>query len=778
MKLGENRFTGWAEWSLRTLDATLNGASGGLDWLTGSPPAKGGDPRQNDRPVDDLTANLANQALRALRRHWWSPAGWEEAAREISQCSVKATRQGLERLPAAALWALPWRLPLSWASLATQEGLRSITALQVVPPEGLADFLDFVVETFTDLDVYFTLRYQQELEGWRQRVLRHPSDGRARLELGRVYLKCGLFEEAVVELRQVEGPSRSVRTKAAYLALVASYRCGDLTGAFEDGARCLALAPDHERARFWLFLTAQKAGAYAKAVPVHQRMEAKDGYQPTVVRYEEVAAEIGLDKVSGGRGTAVADFFGDGLLHVAIAGAHAGLGLYRNRGDGTFEDVSVGSGLESCVYGFSLAAGDYDNDGRPDLFVSSLGFYDGRSLLFHNEGGGVFRDVTFEAGLGDWGPAFTATWVDTTGDGWLDLFVAHNLGGLFDRKVANRLYRNNRDGTFRDVTAEAGLDTPGPTIGACWGDFENRGLQDLFVSSLGRAQLFRNRGDGTFEDVSREAGVDLPAIGSVALACDLDDNGWLDIVQTTYSRPLEAIHTLRQGHGPRSGSPTRIFRNNGDGTFTNVSSQWGLTGCWGTMSAAVGDFENVGHRGLFLGNGDPGMDRTEASVLLASDGRQLRNVTFEAGLPFTGKGHGVNIADLSGDGRLHLLVASGGLYPGDLSSTAVYRPIAKTGRHLGVKLVGTVSNRDAIGARLALEVEGRRQHRQVSGGSGFGWMPLQQHFGLGSAEAVGDLEIRWPSGRLEVVAGLPLDSTVEITEGRAEHWRLLRGEGS
>ncbi|MCH9651585.1 MAG: CRTAC1 family protein [Deltaproteobacteria bacterium] len=774
MKPAENIWLEWAEWSLRTLDTTLTAASAGLDRLTDSPPANGRDPARDDRQVDDLTANLANETLRALRRDWWSSAGWEEATREITRCSAKATHEALESLSPAALLALPWRLPLSWASLATQEGLRSIPALQVVPPEGLADFLEFVVETFTDLDIYFTLRYQQELERWRQRVLRDPSDGRARLELGRSYLKCGLFEEAAAELRQVEGPSRRVRAKAAYLALVAGYRCGDLAGAFGQGIRCLELDPGNERARFWLFLTAQKAGAYSDAVPSNQRIQVRDGYHPTTVRFEEVAGEIGLDKVSGGRGTAVADFFGDGHLHVAVAGAHAGLGLYRNRGDGTFEDVSVGSGLEGCVYGFSLAAGDYDNDGRPDLFVSSLGFYDGRSLLFHNEGGGVFRDVTAEAGLGDWGPAFTATWVDTTGDGWLDLFVAHNLGGLFDRKIPNRLYRNNRNGTFSDVTLDAGLETIGPTIGACWGDFENRGLQDLFVSSLGRAQLFRNRGDGTFEDVSRHAGVDLPAIGSVALACDLDDNGWLDIVQTTYSRPLEAIHTLCQGKGPRNGSPTRIFRNNGDGTFTNVAAQWGLTGCWGTMSAAVGDFENSGRQGLFLGNGDPGMDRTEASVLLANEGRRLRNVTFEAGLPFTGKGHGVNMADLSGDGRLHLLVASGGLYPGDLSSTAVYRPIAKTGRHLGVRLVGTASNRDAIGARLALEVDGRRQRRLVSGGSGFGWAPLQQHFGLGDAETIGILEISWPSGKRESVAGLPLDSIVEITEGQSERWRRLR----
>ena len=771
---GPDAFAAWAQRGLAGLDGALAATGRGLDRLVGAAPPAGGDPERPALHPDDGTSRLANDALRALRRGWWAPSGWLEAAGEIAGRSLEVTRAGLVGQSPAALLALPLRLPLSWASLGTQEGLRTLASARVVAPRHLPDFLDFVVETFSDLDTYFTLRYQRELARWRQRVQRRPRDHRARLQLGRTYLKCGLFEEAAEVLRGLRDGPAGVIGSAAYHGLVASYRAGDLEGAFAEGVRCLDLEPRHDRARYWLFLTAQQAGAYPPSVPPALRMEVRDGRQPTALRLEEVAAQVGLDKVSGGRGSAVADFFGDGSLDVALAGAHAGVSLFRNRGDGTFEDVSVGSGLEGCVYGFALAAGDYDNDGLPDLFVSSLGFYNGRSLLFHNEGGGVFRDVTREAGLGDWGPAFTATWVDYDGDGRLDLFVVHNLGGLFDRKTPNRLYRNNGDGTFTDVTREAGLETAWPTIGACWGDFSNDGLPDLFVSSLGPAQLFRNRGDGTFEDVSREAGVARPAIGSVALAWDLDDNGWLDIILSFNAPAPAAIYTLRHGHGPADGSPARIYRNNGDGTFSDASASWGLTGCWGTMSAAVGDFENIGHGGLLLGNGDPGMDRTEASVLLANDGRRLRNVTFTAGLPFTGKGHGVNLADLTGDGRLHLLVAAGGLYPGDLSSTAVYRPAAKTGRHLGVRLVGTASNRDAIGARLTLAVGGRRQHRHVSGGSGFGWAPLQQHFGLGDAESVGPLTIRWPSGRRERVEGLPVDATVEITEGRGDHWRRLR----
>jgi hypothetical protein len=516
-------------------------------------------------------------------------------------------------------------------------------------------------------------------------------------------------------------------------------------------------------------------------------MKARDGFHPCPVELVDVAAELGLDKTSGGRGSAVFDVDGDGRLDVVFAGAHAGCSVFLNRGPGAdgklaFEDVSTGSGLDRCVYGFALAAGDYDNDGKVDLYVSSLGFFNGQGALMRNDGVGpdgrvTFTDVTAEAGLADWGPGFTATWVDYDNDGHLDLFLAHNLGGLFDRKTPNRLFHNNGNGTFTDVTAGSGIRTEWTTIGACWGDFRNCGLQDLFVSNLGRAQLFRNngaRGDGpgTFTDVSREAGVDRPAIGSVAFVCDVDDDGWLDIVQLTYSRTADYVHTLRTGEGPPGGSPMRVFRNNRDGTFTDVARDLGITGCWGTMSANAGDFDNDGRIDLFLGNGDPAMDRTEASVLLRNDGERFRNVSFAAGLPLTGKGHGVNLADLAGDGRLHLIVASGGLYPGDLLTNAVYRPRQLPGNYLNVRLVGTRSNRDAIGARLALAAGGRVQHRVVSGGSFFGCLPFEQHFGLGGLTAVDGLEIRWPSGLVQKVGGLPVNDTVRIVEGE-EGWERV-----
>ena len=763
-----------AEAGLTGMDEALRSTQKVLSRAVGEPvnPATA-PPTERPRNVDEATSELANRLLRTALRTPWRLDALPEAGRQALDASLKSFPLPGFHDPRRWL-GLPLQLPLAISSLVTQEALRGLAAAQAVPARLMPDFLDFVVEVFTDLHVYFSLQYQDELRSYQQKVERDPKDHRSRFGLARTYLKCGLYPQALAEL-EILGREPGWRRRALYESLIANYRAGETAAAIHSGARCLELDPSHERTRFWLWLAAEKAGGYPPEVGPELRMEARDGHRPIAVTFEDIASKIGLDKTSGGRGSAVFDAHGDGRLDVAFAGAHAGVSLFRNDGQGEdglvrFTDVSTGSGLDRCVYGFGLAAGDYDNNGRVDLYVSSLGFFNGQGALMRNDGVGddgqvSFTDVTAEAGLADWGPGFAATWVDYDNDGWLDLFIAHNLGGLFDRKTPNRLFRNNRDGTFTDVTDSAGIRTRWTTIGAAWGDFRNCGLPDLFVSSLGRSQLFRNNGDGTFTDVSRQAGVDRPANGSVALVCDIDDDGWLDIVQLTYSRPDDAIRTLRTGQGPPDGQPLRIYRNNRDGSFTNIAPELGITGCWGTMSANAGDVDNDGRIDLFLGNGDPSMDRTEASILLRNAGGRFDNVTFSAGLPPTGKGHGANLADLAGDGRLHLIVASGGLYPGDLLTNSVYRPVELPGNYLNVRLVGTTSNRDAIGARLALDAAGRIQHRVVSGGSFFGCLPFEQHFGLGQT-AADALEIRWPSGLVQRFGDLPVNATIRIREGK------------
>jgi hypothetical protein len=314
-------------------------------------------------------------------------------------------------------------------------------------------------------------------------------------------------------------------------------------------------------------------------------MEVTAGFEKPTVEFEDIAVRVGLDKTSGGRGVAIFDYDNDGYLDVAVASAFGGTTLYHNNGDGTFSDVSVGSGLDKCVNTHGVAVGDYDNDGYPDLFITRLGFYTGECQLFHNNGDGTFTDVTEQAGLRVWGPGFAASWVDYDGDGFLDLFIANNLGGLFERKTPNRLFHNNGDGTFTEVTEHAGLDTRWPSIGGAWGDYDNDGRPDLFLSNgLGRSQLYHNNGDGTFSDVSEKAGVAAMGFGSVPFWWDYDNDGWMDIGQFTWSDHEDAIYTLGTEKVRRMDIRCACITTTGTVRFTLVNRDLGLNGCWGTMS--------------------------------------------------------------------------------------------------------------------------------------------------------------------------------------------------
>ena len=627
-------------------------------------------------------------------------------------------------------------------------------------------FVSDTAEMFSEVGIFAGLQYRDLINKHKQRLAAHPDDHVTRCELGRTYIKLSLYDDAVRELEEA-AKAPETRALAMHEAAVAYYRSGRFEPAVRAGVEAMREDPANERTRSWLWLSAQSLGGYPDFVPAEFRMEQKTGHNPSRLRYEDISAKIGLDKTSAGRGTAIFDFNNDGHLDVAISAAQGGINLYRNNGDGTFTDVSIASGLDTCVNGFAMAAGDYDNDGFVDLYVTRLGFYVGEGTLYHNNGDGTFTDVTEQAGLRCWGPGFTPCWVDYDCDGRLDLFLTNNLGGLFDRHVQNRLFHNNGDGTFTEVSAAAGLSAVAPTIGACWGDYDNDGYPDLFISSgLGRPQLFHNNGNGTFTDVSIAAGFTDYVIGSTCFFCDYDNDGWLDIVQFAWSDHEDVVYTMRNGEAPPTGRVTGVLHNNRDGTFTLRTREIGLVEGWGTMSGNFADLNNDGRIDILLGNGSPRMDRVEPLILLENDNGIYRNTTFTTGLPFVGKSHGTNAADLFGDGRMSVLVAAGGAYPGDLLTTTVYCPKERTGNYLNVRLTGTKSNRSAIGARITLRAGGGQQMREVTGGTNFGCLPFEQHFGLADLTTADSLEIRWPSGLTQTFANPPVNDSIHIVEGK------------
>jgi len=734
--------------------------------------------RLDGAPVDgphDMDTAVSDFADRASRIARYVPLDTGEIA-GVSRALVDAAKRSFGYLdfkdPRNIV--VPVQMMMSVGSLAAQSALRGMMTYEMLGPKKVQSLAVDFFDMFTELQVFVGLEYREVIDKCEERLVAAPDDHRVRYEVGETLVKCGLYQQAVTHLRVIPVES-SYFAMGLHEMSVALHRAGRLEEAARTAIAALAANPANERTRSWLWLTAQKMGGYPEFVPADLRIQMTAGYEKPIVEFEDIAPRIGLDKTSAGRGIAIFDYDNDGYLDVMIAAAHGGCNLYHNNGDGTFTDVSIASGLDTCVNGFAITVGDYNNDGYTDVFVTRLGFYAGECQLFRNNGDGTFTDVTKEAGLKVWGPGFTASWIDYDGDGFLDIFIANNLGGLFERKTPNRLFHNNGDGTFTEVSEQAGLSTIWPTIGGAWGDYDNDGRPDLFLSNgLGRSQLYRNNGDGTFTDVSSAAGIDAICFGSPAFWWDYDNDGWLDIAQFVWSDHEDVLHTLEHGEGPPDGHPMRVYHNNRDGTFTEVGRELGFNGCFGTMSGNAGDFNNDGHMDVVLGNGSPKMDRLEPMIVLENDGKQFRNITFAAGFPYLGKSHGINMADLFGDGRMSILVAAGGAYPGDLLTTAVYYPKRLAGNYLNVRLVGTKSNRSSIGARVSIEAGGGTQMRELSGGSNFGCLPLEQHFGLAAIEAIDAVEVRWPSGLKQRFEGVPTNCTVEFIEGQVG-WRDVYG---
>jgi tetratricopeptide (TPR) repeat protein len=755
-----------AQVCLAVTEVAASAAQATLERATGIKPDPGTlPPVEGPRDLDHAISELANRTLRIVH---FTPLSWTAVPGAMKDWlrAAKCSFDFVDWKNPQSL-ALPLAAPLSLATLGAQAGLRGLAALDVIGLPRYLEFIKFCVQIFAEFPVYVGLEYEEIIERQQTWLDGHPDDAVTRTELGRTLVKVGRFAEAGKELeRAAQNPD--VRSTAMHEAGLTYYNLGDFSEAVRAGCAALEANPENEPARHWLWLASERLGGYPLEVPAEFRMRPRGGWERPTVEYQEISALCGLDKTSGARGIAVFDYNSDGLLDVAVAAAHAGITLYRNNGDSTFTDVSIESGLYRSTNGFGISAGDYNNDGYADLCVCRMGFYGGECELWRNNGDNTFSNVSKESGVGSWGPSFSVSWVDYDCDGLLDLFVATNLGGLFDRKTPNRLFHNNGDGTFTDVARPAGIKSTWPTIGHSWGDYNNDGYPDLFLSNaIGPPELYLNNGDGTFTNVTDQANLNHPNMAFGAQWCDIDDDGWLDVIQYSWSIHEDVVYSMRMGEAPPYGHPTRVYRNNRDGTFTEIGRELGIRECWGSMSGNAADLNNDGHLDIALGNGGALMDRVEPVVILENNGQEFRNVTFAAGLPPVGKGHGLNCADLFNDGRLSILVGTGGNYPGDLMTSAVFCPTKRPGNYLSVHLTGTASNRSALGARLKLVVGGREQHRVVNGGSNFGCLPPDQHFGLADRTHAELLEIWWPSGLKQHFANLPANQKVWIIEGQS-----------
>lgn len=495
-------------------------------------------------------------------------------------------------------------------------------------------------------------------------------------------------------------------------------------------------------------------------------------------RFVNIAADVGVDVNGLSGGLCVEDFNRDGLLDLFTTswGLADPVHLFLADGQGGYVDATARTGLNGIVGGLNCTHADYDNDGDSDILILRGAWLGdaGRhpNSLLRNRGDATFEDVTFAAGLASFHPTHSAAFADFNLDGFLDLFVGNESGlGRGGSSHASELYVNNRDGTFTEVASRVGLAVDAFVKGVAWGDVNNDGLPDLFVSVLfGPNRLFVNRGgrsltDWRFEDVTASAGVHLPIMSFPTWFWDFDNDGWEDLLVLSYDiRSSGALHdaVAMEYLGMRPVVPhadstieiehSRLYRNNGDGTFKDVSRAVGLADkVIYAMGTNFGDIDNDGWLDFLVGTGNPDLRSIIPNRMFRNvRGQRFQEVTVEGGFGHLQKGHAPAFVDLDRDGDEDVPMVIGGAYQGDRFSSVLYENPGWPGRNwITLELEGRTANRSAIGARVELVVAEssgatRTLRRTVGTGGSFGAGSVQLHVGLAGAQEVREIRITWP----------------------------------
>ena len=521
----------------------------------------------------------------------------------------------------------------------------------------------------------------------------------------------------------------------------------------------------------WLLNLAHMAlGTYPDGVPAGDRI-APSVFASTedVGRFRDVAAPMGLNGFASAGGVIVDDLSGSGRLDVVTSNFYScgQLRYYGNNGDGTYTDRTVAAGFRDQVGGLNLIQGDYNNDRCTDILVLRGGWeVPQRRSLLRNNCNGTFTDVTAEAGLAAPATSSQATaWVDINNDGALDLFVGNE-------DTHAQLFLNDGKGHFTDISKSAGVDRISFAKGVTVGDYDNDGFADLYVSNYdGTNFLYHNNHDNTFAERAVAAGVPGPGRGFATWFFDYDNDGWLDLFVTSYFMSLDDSARTYLAL-PHNATTMKLYRNRGNGSFEDVTTKVGLDKVFMPMGANFGDIDNDGFLDMYLGMGTPSYAALAPHVLLRNNaGKQFADVTASSGTGEIHKGHGIAFADLDNDGDEDIVAEIGGATPGDSHAMRVFENPGHGNDWISLKLTGVKSNRSAIGVRIAVTVEnaggGRRTiYRQVSSGGSFGASPLEQHIGLGKNARIADLEIWWPtSNTRQHFTDIRANQAVGIEEG-------------
>ena len=554
--------------------------------------------------------------------------------------------------------------------------------------------------------------------------------------------------------------------------------------------------PDNLEYRWLLNIAYMTLGEYPSKVPreflvpgLTEDQTGKDS-AVSVKPFQDIAGNhhLGINNMAGG--AIIDDFDNDGYLDIVTSSwaLDEPMHYFRNDGKGGFTDQSAASGIIDLTGGLNLLQMDFNNDGFKDIFVLRGAWLRGNygqqpNSLIKNNGNGTFTDVTSQSGLLSFHPTQTATWNDFNNDGWVDVFIGNETwdGNASSGQHPCELYLNNQDDTFTNVASLAGCAVTGFIKGVTSGDYDNDGWKDIFISSLsGQRYLLKNNGIKNnipvFEDVTMSAQLDDEFSRTFPTwFWDYNNDGWLDILagDFTFDKPITsyaAAEAMKTFDGI-SGSAL-LYKNNGDGTFTNVSKESGTRKTAFAMSGNFGDIDNDGFLDFYLGTGNPELESIVPNKMFKNvDGERFVDVTTPARVGHLQKGHAIAFADLDHDGDQDIYIEMGGAYKGDAFHNALYLNPGQDQKNNWITLtLVRKDNQNVIGSTIKITCKEngnlRTIYREVNSGGSFGASPLRKEIGIGKANVIDKIEIRWhPEGDIQIFENVKPNQFLTIYKG-------------
>lgn len=543
----------------------------------------------------------------------------------------------------------------------------------------------------------------------------------------------------------------------------------------------------------WLLnICYQTIGEYPTSVPSKYLIApaAFENENRTLKAFIDRAPNLGVATKGISGGSIVEDLNNDGYLDIVASSSGVTekdqLKIFFNQGDGTFIDKTEDSGVSGLFGGLNCMQTDYNNDGLIDLFILRGGWFgqwgQHPNSLLKNNGDGTFTDVTEKAGLLSFHPTQTAVWRDFNQDGWLDVFIGNEttatstIGRAARGKVhASEFYVNQKDGTFKNMAADAGLEFKQLIKGVTALDGNNDGLEDIYISIMGGAnKLMINQGNLKFVDQAKALNLTEPLVSFSTGSMDYNNDGFDDLfvsAYTTSNNPLAHEITFElQGNSPTAALP-KLYKNNGDGTFTDVTESTGFLKSIYGMGFNYGDLDNDGYLDLYFGTGDPNFESIIPNRMFRNvEGEFFEEVSFTGGFSNIQKGHGISWGDMDNDGDHDIYITMGGAHEGDVYQNQLLINPNEDNNWINIQLTGTKSNRKAVGAKVHLVTSlGQHIYRTVSNGASFGGNSYALEIGLGKSESIELLEVIWPrKNAKQVFKDISVNQAIEILESNDE----------